>query len=196
MPIGQECHQIEKGTTDPTFGMLTRLLAAAGHELHATSRARHDAPATLASIPTAVEAGSDRLRIDWTRLRAFADWCRRHPGDVGAAIADPPRRTGTAFDAILAAVAELLAERSGVSTPPWTRSVPMVGGSWLLWHTQRAATYDVDSAKRLDPALGVAASRVSARHDLGEAGSTTVPPCTGLPMPTTSTARPHTSPAA
>lgn len=44
--------------------------------------------------------------------------------------------------------------------------IVMVGGSWLLWHTQRAATYDVDSAKRLDGRLVEAAYRVSDRHGL------------------------------
>lgn len=40
----------------------------------------------------------------------------------------------------------------------------MVGGSWLLWHTQRAATFDVDSAKRLDGRLVEAAQRVWTHH--------------------------------
>lgn len=122
--------RIESGRTDPTFGMLTRVLDAAGHELHVTSRTRDDAPASLASLATAVEVGDDRLRIDWTRLRAFVDWTRRHRDEVSAAIADPPRRTGTALDAILAGVAELLAERAGVAAPPWTRSVPTPREPW------------------------------------------------------------------
>ena len=46
--------------------------------------------------------------------------------------------------------------------------VVMVGGSWLLWHTQRAATRDVDSAKRLDGAVVDAARRVAAQHDLAD----------------------------
>ena len=49
-----------------------------------------------------------------------------------------------------------------------TSEIVMVGGSWLLWHTQRAATHDVDSARRLDDTLTVAARRVSFRHDLEE----------------------------
>ena len=46
--------------------------------------------------------------------------------------------------------------------------IVVVGGSWLLWHTQRAATRDVDSAKRLDAAVVDAARRVAARHDLAD----------------------------
>lgn len=44
--------------------------------------------------------------------------------------------------------------------------VVMVGGSWMLWHTRRAATLDVDSAKRLDPAIESAVRAVAERHDL------------------------------
>ena len=46
--------------------------------------------------------------------------------------------------------------------------VVMVGGSWLLWHTQRAATRDVDSATRLDEAVVDAVRRVATRHDLAD----------------------------
>lgn len=35
--------------------------------------------------------------------------------------------------------------------------VVMVGGSWKLWHAQRASTRDVDSARRFETDLGEAA---------------------------------------
>lgn len=124
--------RIENGSTDPGFTTLCRLLGAAGFDLEVTTRPRSDVPTTLASLATAVEVGEDRLRIDWTRLRAFADWCRRHPGEVPGAIADVPRRTQTAFDAILAGFAELLAEAVGVEAPAWTRSVPAPSEPWAL----------------------------------------------------------------
>jgi Nucleotidyltransferase of unknown function (DUF6036) len=44
--------------------------------------------------------------------------------------------------------------------------VVMVGGSWMLWHSRRASTRDVDSARRFDADLSGAVSRVGARHDL------------------------------
>ena len=122
--------RIEKGTTDPTFGMLARVLEAAGFEFHADIRRRAGAPITLASLASAADGTGDRLRVDWTRLRAFADWARRHPTDVAPAIADPPARTGTAFDAILAGFAELLAQRAGVEPPRWTRSVAIPKEQW------------------------------------------------------------------
>lgn len=46
--------------------------------------------------------------------------------------------------------------------------VVMVGGSWMLWHGQRASTRDVDSARRFDAYVTAAVERVGARHDLNE----------------------------
>lgn len=122
--------RIERGTTDPTFGMLTRLLDATGHELLVTAKVRATAPPTIASLASAIAAGDGRPRIDWTRLRAFADWGRQHPDEVASALAHPPRRTETILDAILAGMAELLAERCGLTPPPWTRSVPTPTEEW------------------------------------------------------------------
>jgi hypothetical protein len=44
--------------------------------------------------------------------------------------------------------------------------VVMVGGAWMLWHSRRASTRDVDSARRFDTDLSGAVDRVGARHDL------------------------------
>ena len=42
----------------------------------------------------------------------------------------------------------------------------MVGGAWLLWHSQRMSTMDVDSARRLDPELNSAIHTVAERWGL------------------------------
>jgi len=117
--------RIEKGTIDPTLGMLSRLLEAAGHDLMVEAVPAEEAPLSLASLSNAGIVEADRLRIDWTRLRAFADWAHLHPEALADALVEPPRRTGTALDAILAGFAELLAERAGIEPPAWTRSVPV-----------------------------------------------------------------------
>src|SRR5690606_20719646 len=44
--------------------------------------------------------------------------------------------------------------------------VVMVGGSWLLWHEQRASTRDVDSARKVGPGFAEAVRRVAARRGL------------------------------
>lgn len=46
--------------------------------------------------------------------------------------------------------------------------VVMVGGSWMLWHGDRAATRDVDSAKRLDADIRDAIRTIGERRDLAE----------------------------
>lgn len=58
---------------------------------------------------------------------------------------------------------ELAAElrRAGVAA-----DVVMVGGAWLLWHAQRAATRDVDSARQLDAQVAEAIDEVGKRHGL------------------------------
>lgn len=46
--------------------------------------------------------------------------------------------------------------------------IVMVGGSWMLWHSQRSATRDVDSARRFDTDLTEAIAVVGARHDMSK----------------------------
>jgi transcriptional regulator with XRE-family HTH domain len=120
--------RIEEGLIDPTFGTITRVLAAAGSTLVA-ERSPSALP-TLASLGTAVDSSGPRLKIDWTRLRSFADWAVRHDSELDDAIADPPMRTGTALDAILAAFAEELAGSLGRPVPSWTKAVLPLGHLW------------------------------------------------------------------
>lgn len=47
-----------------------------------------------------------------------------------------------------------------------TAEIVMVGGSWMLWHSQRAATQDVDSAERIPNEVRPTIEDVGARHDL------------------------------
>ena len=128
--------RIENGDSDVTLSMLRRLLAAAGRELVIDSRQSDDHPA-IAALATAVEVDRGRLKIDWTRLRGFADWAQQHVDDVAAAIADPPARTGTPLDAILAAFAEQLADEHGLERPRWTRAVGALGEVWSSPSTPR-----------------------------------------------------------
>jgi hypothetical protein len=109
--------------------MLERLLAAAGSRLVIEARPCDDHP-TIAELATAVDRDAERLTIDWTRLRGFADWAEQHPYELGDAIAPPPARTGTPLDAILAAFAEELADRHGLDRPRWTRVVGALREQW------------------------------------------------------------------
>ena len=58
---------------------------------------------------------------------------------------------------------ELAYELDQVGT---SAEIVMVGGAWMLWHSQRMSTRDVDSARKLDSELKQAAGRIAARHDL------------------------------
>lgn len=120
--------RIEDGIIDPTFGTLARVLGAAGSTL-TVERAPFARP-TLAALANAVDTGGPRLKIDWTRLRSFADWAGRHPSDIPGTIADPPMRTGTVLDAILAAFAEELATVHGHAIPRWTKAVLPLNELW------------------------------------------------------------------
>jgi hypothetical protein len=44
--------------------------------------------------------------------------------------------------------------------------VVMVGGAWMLWHSQRMSTRDVDSARTLDPGIKNAVAKVAERRGL------------------------------
>ena len=139
--------RIEAGQTDPSFGTLSLLLAAAGTRLVLSAVPNDDSPPSLATLASAIRPAAGRHIIDWTRLRAFADWARLNPDDVTTAIADPPKRTDTPLDAILAGFAELLAERAGVDKPRWTRTVPWPENEW----TAPATPAMVDRARIATP---------------------------------------------
>jgi transcriptional regulator with XRE-family HTH domain len=121
--------RIEDEQSDPTISMLERLLSAAGTRVVIDVLPRDDKP-TIAQLATAVERRDGRLKIDWTRLRGFADWAAQYPDALTEAIADPPVRTGTPLDAILAAFAEQLAIEHRVARPRWTRAVGALPDQW------------------------------------------------------------------
>jgi transcriptional regulator with XRE-family HTH domain len=121
--------RIEDEHCDPTLSTLDRLISAAGGRL-IVEIADGAQPPTIAELATAVDRDAKRLKIDWTRLRGFADWAAQHPDALGDAIADPPTRTGTPLDAILAAFAEQLADEHGIERPRWTRAVGAVHEPW------------------------------------------------------------------
>lgn len=121
--------RIEDEQSEPTITTLDRLIEAAGSRLIIETRHREDHP-TLAALATAVDQTAGRLKIDWTRLRGFADWAGQYPGELAKAIADPPARTDTPLDVILAAFAEQLADEHGIERPRWTRAVGALKEPW------------------------------------------------------------------
>lgn len=128
--------RIEEGRSDPTFGMLVRLVAAAGAELVTALQPREDR-LSLAELATAVSDRAGRLKIDWTRIRAFVDRVQQDPQLLPSAIADPPVSTHPLMNAILAALAEQLAQEFGVDRPRWTRAFGPLGEPWVPPSTPR-----------------------------------------------------------
>lgn len=49
-----------------------------------------------------------------------------------------------------------------------TAQVVMVGGAWMLWHSLRLSTRDVDSARKLSSNLAAAVEKIAERHDLSK----------------------------
>lgn len=123
--------RIEHGRMDPTFGMLSRLLAAAGQDLELTAR-ESDGPylAELADAWHRNPQGQDRP--DWTRLRAFLDYLIQHPEHRGRATLRQPPPSGSAFvDTLLAGIAEKICDDAGIPRPTWVRRVPTLREQWF-----------------------------------------------------------------
>jgi transcriptional regulator with XRE-family HTH domain len=128
--------RIEDGEIDPTVGMLSRVVDAAGARLVLNLETGESEP-TLASLSNAVDQVGGRIKVDWTRLRGFADWAANHVDQLPSALADPPARTGTPLDAILAAFAEELAAQHSIQRPRWTRAIGPLSQEWTAPGTPR-----------------------------------------------------------
>lgn len=128
--------RIEEGLSDPTLSMLARLVEAAGCDLIVESRPREDR-LSLAELATAWSEQSGRFKIDWTRLRAFVDRIQQHPETLPDAIADPPAPTHLLLNAILAALAEQLADEYDIERPRWTRAFGPLDEPWAPPSTPR-----------------------------------------------------------
>ena len=127
--------RIEAGRSDPTLTMLDRIAAAAGRRLELADR----------SLPSPSLAGlAERAiscpgrRVDWTRIRGLLDWLRERPDRVARAIDDPPPRTGDQrLDALLAGIAEKVADDADVARPRWCGAVPGLEKPWEAPGTPR-----------------------------------------------------------
>lgn len=129
--------RIERRQMDPTVGMLTRLLAAAGQDLELTTHRMYQG--RLNALTDAWRVGPDGTdRPDWTRLRAFLDHLRLHPALTRAAIADKPEPSGSpVIDNLLAGIAEKLSDDADLPRPSWAADVPGLSKPWCTPATPR-----------------------------------------------------------
>jgi transcriptional regulator with XRE-family HTH domain len=129
--------RVEHGHVDPTTGMLSRLLAAAGRQLElSSSEVATPRLADLADAWTMDARGQDRP--DWTRLRAFLDFVAQHPDLRGAATLHAPVPSGSPFmDNLLAGMAEKICDDANLPRPAWTKRVPRLSEPWVSGGTPR-----------------------------------------------------------
>lgn len=129
--------RIESGKVDPTCRMLVRILEASGFEVDLRIRPRRRG--VLADLWDAYRPVPGGIEPDWTRIRAFLDAIEREPGRIGEAItAEPPPQTPRLIAALLAGIAEKLADGAHSDRPDWTASAPRLSeGEWPVPGTPR-----------------------------------------------------------
>lgn len=118
--------RIESRITDPTFSTMERIMRSCGFELVPVRTGPSVRP-HLADLAAAWDAGktASTPELDWTQWRALLDQLALHPDWVPEAIYTPPPPAGhPAIDALLAGVAEKLADDHGLLRPSWTEAVP------------------------------------------------------------------------
>lgn len=129
--------RIENGESDPTVEMLRRILAAAGRTLEMNAEPALRAQPSIAALGDAVTVGPAGERPDWTQLRAFTDYLGRHPNEIPQAITQKPHTSSQVMRALLAGMAEKLADDHGLQRPGWTWTAPKIHPAWELPGTPR-----------------------------------------------------------
>ena len=150
--------RIEADAMDPTVGMLTRVMAAAGRGLELNSKPIAPAPA-LADLRGAWIGGSP----DWTRLRAIIDWTAQFPERITEVITGRPGPSESAMlSALLASIADKLADDHGLRRPRWTAAVPCLDREW----TPPGTPSIIAKARSTTPTQLRSRNIVLAEHDL------------------------------
>ena len=125
---GSTITRIQAGTVDPTLQTLEQILDAAGYEVRlGVVRRGGERTAWLGDLSDAWSTRAGRSRPDWTRWRALLDHLALHPEQVAEAIYVPPLPSGSRIiDALLAGVAEKVADDAGLARPSWTATAPVL----------------------------------------------------------------------
>lgn len=133
--------RVERGLFDPTVGMLAKLLAAADTQLRLMAEPAGDRP-ELARLAGAWRRGADGDAPDWTAVRGLLDELRRRPELIAEAITRTPRRSGSPLlDALLAGLADKLADDAALPRPAWTQHGRRLRQSWAPAGTPRQTAY-------------------------------------------------------
>jgi len=160
--------RIEGGRMDPTVGMLSRLLAATGRTLElSVGESRGHARLSLAGLVDAWTTTTAGERPAWTRLRALLDALALRPEQTQAAISRTPPPSGSLMlDALLAGMADKLADDHGLRRPSWTRApVRFLPSPWESPGTPRMRQAARDQTPSQLREHGIIASRDSLWRD-------------------------------
>jgi hypothetical protein len=125
---GTTITRIQGGVVDPTVHTVEQILEAAGFELRlSVVRRGGERIPYLGDLRDAWSLSRGRTRPAWTRWRALLDHLALHPEDIPEAIYVPPPPAGSRIiDALLAGVADKLADEAGLPRPSWTALVPVL----------------------------------------------------------------------
>ena len=145
--------RIEAGRVDPGWSTLRKVLAAAGEEAVLSTRplpatpARSPSRTTLAGLSDAWQRTARGDTPDWTRLRGALDVLAQHPEMLPDALEPRPKPSGSAvMDALLAGIADKLADDACLPRPAWTKRTPRLKSEWsapgtpAMLAARRAAT--------------------------------------------------------
>jgi transcriptional regulator with XRE-family HTH domain len=123
---GSTITRIQAGVVDPSVDTLERILAAAGFDLEIIAvRSGTPRRPRLGELANAWSHHRGRLRLDWARWRGVLDVLALHPEWIPDAIyLPPPPAGGRVIDALLAAIAEKLADDAHLPRPAWTEQAP------------------------------------------------------------------------
>jgi transcriptional regulator with XRE-family HTH domain len=144
--------RIEAGRVEPGWSTLQKVLAAAGEEAVLSTRRLPAPPAgagstTLAGLTDAWQRTARGDTPDWTRLRGALDVLAQHPEVLPDALEPRPKPSGSAvMDALLAGIADKLADDARLPRPAWTKRIPRLTSEWsapgtpAMLAARRAAT--------------------------------------------------------
>ena len=137
--------RIEAAQMEPTVAMLQRLTEAAGRRLRVDTTVP-ELP-TLSALARHLELTGTGDYLDWTAVRRLLDELDQRPELVSGAIATAPRSSEPRLNALLAGLAEELAERANVVRPRWTQQCGPLAQPWHAPGTRRM----VDRVRRRAP---------------------------------------------